>query len=102
MKRARAPRPVQPLRGLTIFVAPCRYRLRVTSPADLESKLRSDFTGCIYIPADVTFDMSGCKTIPVHTGIWLIGEHGALGSRPTLKVDTPGPFSFLAVGGKGR
>jgi hypothetical protein len=76
----------------------CTNRLRVTSPADLESKLRSDFTGCIYIPADVTFDMSGCKTIPVHTGVWLIGERGALGSRPTLKVDTPGPFELLAVG----
>jgi hypothetical protein len=42
------------------------------------------FTGHIVIPADAEWDMSAYSEIPLHSGVSLTGERGALGSRPLL------------------
>lgn len=63
--------------------------LRVSSAAELDAVLRSDFTGRVIVPKDVQWEMRDCdgnpaRQIPLRSGIELIGERGALGSRPLL------------------
>ena len=62
---------------------------RVTSAAELDARLRSDFTGRVIVPRDVEWEMKDCdgnllRDIPVHSDVQLIGERGELGSRPLL------------------
>jgi hypothetical protein len=74
---------------------------RVGSAAELEQVLRSDFAGRIVIPAGVNWDMvtpcgakdefGNCvntpmRDLPLKSGVQVVGERGALGSRPTLRV----------------
>jgi hypothetical protein len=59
------------------------------SAADLNDLLRSDYRGRVIIPADARWEMKGrdgvpLTYIPLHSGIELVGERGALGSRPLL------------------
>jgi hypothetical protein len=61
----------------------------VSSPAELDRVLRSDFTGKVFIPRDVEWEMKDCdgkllRDIPIHSGVSLIGQRGDLGSRPLL------------------
>lgn len=65
-----------------------RRMVRVQSAAELEDTLRSGFTGTVMIPRDVTWDLSGRRAIPLRSGIALVGERGALCSRPTLFTDS--------------
>lgn len=50
----------------------------------LVSTLRSNFTGRVIIPSDARWDLSGFASIPLRSGVSLIGERGPLGSRPLL------------------
>jgi hypothetical protein len=57
------------------------------SPAELAALLRSEatpFRGRIRIPRDVDWDMSAFRDLPVRDGVEIVGERGALGSRPLL------------------
>jgi hypothetical protein len=61
----------------------------VSSPAELNDVLRSDFTGRVIVPGDVEWEMKDCdgtllRRIPLHSGVELVGERGELGSRPLL------------------
>ena len=71
----------------------------VCSAVDLDAVLRSDFIGRVIVPRDVNWEMiTPCgafdelgrcidvpmRDIPVQSGVRLIGERGALGSRPLL------------------
>jgi FG-GAP-like repeat/FG-GAP repeat len=63
--------------------------VRATSPADLAGVLNSDYKGRIVIPRDVFWDMKGAdgaplRELPVKSGVEIVGERGALASRPTL------------------
>jgi hypothetical protein len=62
------------------------------SAADLNDLLRSTYTGRVVIPRDARWEMKGrdgqpLAYIPVRSGIELVGERGALGSRPLLYTD---------------
>jgi hypothetical protein len=61
---------------------------RPRTPQDLVDKLgQEDFHGCIIIPRNSSFNMADAnpnKNIQLHSGVWLVGERGGLGSRPTL------------------
>jgi hypothetical protein len=57
----------------------------VQSPADLVNRLQDpQFTGTLIIPRDVSWDMSAYSEIPIRSGIAILGDRGALGSRPLL------------------
>ena len=61
----------------------------VSSPAELNDVLRSDFTGRVIVPADVQWEMKDCdgtllRDMPLDSGVSLIGQRGDLGSRPLL------------------
>jgi hypothetical protein len=59
--------------------------IRVNSPGELVATLSDpNTTGNIIIPRDVQWDMSSYSQIPLHSGVSLVGERGALGSRPLL------------------
>jgi hypothetical protein len=72
---------------------------RVTSATDLHCVLRSNFKGRVIVPAGVRWEMRGdadCDlgtyrdrdeplgSIPLNSDVQLVGERGALGSRPVL------------------
>jgi hypothetical protein len=74
---------------------------RVGSPTELADTLTSSFRGRIVIPRDVDWEMKracGARDefgrcvdtpltfLPLHAGVELVGERGALGSRPTLRA----------------
>jgi hypothetical protein len=64
--------------------------VRVSSPRDLLLTLYNDqFTGRVIIPRDVQWNLTDFGNIPLHTGVQLIGERGALGSRPLLYTTSP-------------
>src|SRR3954469_6487321 len=56
---------------------------RACSPGDLAGILRSDFTGRVVIPRDVSWEIKD-RDLPLKSGVTLTGERGDLGSRPTL------------------
>jgi hypothetical protein len=69
------------------------------APAELDGLLRSGFTGTVVIPADADLDMTGLREIPLRSGIRLVGQRGALGSRPVLRTrDTSGHSLFRIPG----
>jgi hypothetical protein len=62
------------------------------SAADLNDLLRSGYRGRVVIPRDAKWEMKGrdgqpLTFIPVHAGVEIVGERGALGSRPLLYTD---------------
>jgi hypothetical protein len=57
----------------------------VETPDQLEQVLRSDFVGCVVVAKDKFLNMTG--SIPINSGVWLQGERGELGSRPSLFTD---------------
>jgi hypothetical protein len=65
---------------------PCDER-RVETPDQLEQVLRSDFVGCVVVAKDKFLNMTGRSSIPINSGVWLKGERGDLGSRPSLFTD---------------
>jgi hypothetical protein len=68
--------------GLPVLELPT---VRVKSPAELLLTLfNQDFKGRVIIPADAQWDLSGYISIPLRSGVSLIGERGPLGSRPLL------------------
>ncbi len=59
------------------------------SAADLNDLLRSPYTGRVIIPSDARWEMKGrdgqpLTYIPLRSGVELVGQRGALGSRPLL------------------
>src|SRR4051812_5647162 len=82
--------------------------VRVNSPRDLLLTLFDErFTGRVIIPHDVQWDLSGYGSIPLRAGVELIGERGALGSRPLLFTNAPtldgaGYDFFIVVGNNVR
>jgi VCBS repeat protein len=62
----------------------------VNSPAELVSVLQSDYTGVVKIPRDVQWDMTGYASLPLKSGVSLVGERGYLGSRPLLYTTNKG------------
>ncbi len=59
------------------------------SAADLNDLLRSPYTGRVIIPSDARWEMRGrdgqpLTYIPLRSGVELVGQRGALGSRPLL------------------
>src|SRR4051794_26398899 len=75
----------------------------VHSPTELISVLNSPYTGRVIIPADARWEVIG-RNIPIHSGVQLIGERGALASRPLLfsndKDDSAeGEFALFRVEG---
>jgi hypothetical protein len=63
--------------------------VRACSPSHLADLLNSDFRGRITIPRDVRWEMKRPTGEPIHdlpvkSGVEIVGERGALGSRPTL------------------
>ena len=60
---------------------------RVETPDELESVLRSDFVGCVIVTKDKFLNMTGRSSIPVNSGVALIGERGEIGSRPSIFTD---------------
>ncbi len=74
--------------------------VRVCSPADLAATLNSTYSGRIIIPRDVFWDMTAYKDLPVKNGVEIVGERGALGSRPTLHMgDRTTEYSLFVVTG---
>jgi hypothetical protein len=70
-------------------VAPPQGSVRACSPGHLADLLGSEFRGRIIIPRDVVWEMKGptgepLRDMPVKSGVEIVGERGALGSRPTL------------------
>ena len=62
------------------------------SAAELNELLRSGYRGRVIIPRDAKWEMKGYEGepltyIPLHSGVELVGERGALGSRPLLYAD---------------
>ncbi len=57
------------------------------SIAELVDTLNSGFTGVVVIPKDASWDL-GAVTLPLHSGVSLVGERGALCARPTLFTAT--------------
>ncbi len=62
------------------------------SAADLNDLLHSGYRGRVIIPRDARWEMKDGKGaalayIPLHSGVELVGERGALGSRPLLYTD---------------
>src|SRR5919201_4825508 len=88
---------------------------RVCSAADLNAVLRSDFVGRVIVPRDAAWEMKQpcgafdelgrcvdvpMRDIPLHSGVQLIGERGALGSRPLLFVtDKSVEYSLFVITG---
>ena len=67
---------------------PCDERRVVETPDQLEQVLRfSDFVGCVVVAKDKFLDMTGRLSIPIKSGVWVQGERGELGSRPSLFTD---------------
>ena len=67
---------------------PCDERRVVETPDQLEQALRfSDFVGCVVVAKDKFLNMTGRLSIPIKSGVWLQGERGELGSRPSLFTD---------------
>lgn len=62
---------------------------KVTSAAELNDVLSSDFTGRVIVPRDVNWELRDSqgqplRKISIHSGVHLMGERGDLASRPTL------------------
>ena len=62
------------------------------SAAELNELLHSGYRGRVVIPRDARWEMKGYEGeplayIPLHAGVELVGERGALGSRPLLYTD---------------
>ena len=62
------------------------------SAADLDDLLRSGYRGRVVIPRDARWEMKDRKGdpltyIPLSSGVEIVGERGALGSRPLLYTD---------------
>jgi hypothetical protein len=72
----------------------------VNSPGELKDVLHSDYTGVVMIPRDVQWDMSGYEALPLKTGVSLVGERGALGSRPLLfTTEKSHEYSLFEIAG---
>ena len=79
---AQVPTPCEPQAAARI----CR------SAADLNDLLRSGYRGRVVIPRDARWEMRDHKGdpltyIPLSSGVEIVGERGALGSRPLLYTD---------------
>jgi hypothetical protein len=66
---------------------PAPNQVIVNSPAELEETLRSSYTGLVFVPRDSSFNMTGRDSIPLHSGVQLLGQRGELCSRPSLYTD---------------
>ena len=66
----------------------CSTSIRVSTPDALDGALRSPGTACVVVARDSVLDMTGRSGIPVHAGVTLMGERGALGSRPSLITES--------------
>ena len=64
--------------------SPAALPCRVSSPGELDTVLRSGYTGRVIVPRDVRWDMTPFRDIPLHARVELVGERGDLGSRPML------------------
>ena len=79
--------------------------VRACSPGHLSDILNSEFRGRIIIPRDVVWEMKGPKgeplrDLPVKSGVEIVGERGALGSRPMLFTrDISTGYALLSVTG---
>jgi hypothetical protein len=83
----RQPRPIP--RGGTLPTPVLEPQIhRVTSAADLQAILTSDFQGQVVIPAGAELDMSPFSLIPIRSNVSLIGERGLLGHRPIVLTRT--------------
>ena len=72
---------------------------RVSSAAELATRLESNFTGRLLVPRDVRWEMEDClgaplRNLPVDSGVQIVGERGALGSRPILFTDDRGQPNY--------
>ncbi len=68
---------------------PAQGSVRACSPGHLSDILNSEFRGRITIPRDVFWEMKApsgepLRELPVKSGVEIVGERGALSSRPTL------------------
>jgi hypothetical protein len=90
-----------PLPAFSVGIDPGPKVVRVHSPDLLVNALQNpSFTGRIMIPADVRWDLSGYSEIPLRSGVSLIGERGALGSRPLLYTTNKGnDYSLFDITG---
>ena len=95
--------PVDPACPAT--AAPPQGSVRACSPGHLADVLNSDFRGRIIIPRDAVWEMKGrtgepLRDLPVKSGVEIVGERGALGSRPTLLArDISTGYALLRVTG---
>ncbi len=86
-------------------VAPPQGSVRACSPGHLADVLNSEFRGRIIIPRDAVWEMKGptgqpLRDLPVKSGVEIVGERGALGSRPTLFArDISTGYALLRVTG---
>ncbi len=71
-----------------ILASDCPNSVRVETAAQLEATLRSSFVGCVLVARDRSLNMTGRSGLPIHAGVSLMGERGALGSRPTIFTDS--------------
>jgi hypothetical protein len=100
---ANAAAPVDP--SCPVTVAPSQGSVRACSPGHLADVLNSEFRGRIVIPRDVVWEMKGVtgqplRDLPVKSGVEIVGERGALGSRPTLFArDISTGYALLRVTG---
>lgn len=69
------------------------------TPAELDGLLRSGFIGTVIIPRDADLDMTGLRDIPLRSGIRLVGQRGALGSRPVLRTRDRSGHSLFTIAG---
>src|SRR3954470_24000273 len=90
---------------------------RVCSPVELATVLRSGFTGQVRIPAGARWEMTDpcggrgefgqcvaipMRELPLHSNVQLIGERGALASRPLLFTDEKSgdaPYPLFTITG---
>ncbi len=88
-----------------VVVAPPQGSVTACSPGHLSDLLNSEFRGRITIPRDVVWEMKGptgepLRDLPVKSGVQIVGERGALASRPTLLTrDIAIGYSLLRVTG---
>ncbi len=88
---------------------------RVSTPAELNEVLRSDFRGRVIVPAGAVWQMTvpcggrdefgrcldvPMTNIPLRDGVQLVGERGPLGSRPMLYTnEKSAPYALFVVEG---
>ena len=86
------PGPVQACTPMATPAGIVRPERICRSPDELDALLRSTYVGRVVIPRDVQWEMRAgdgrpLGSIPVRSGIELVGQRGDLGSRPLLFTD---------------